>query len=258
MSSFGAGYGLGIEQLQPDREREAHDRHADDPAPAARQEPAVREDERNGERPGEQDRRHGRRLGLVRPGRTDELLRGDLEGRQERSEQEDPGDAVARKLEGDQEADDGRGQDREREERIDRERNPVLLVGGNDLQDLQQADRQRSERRERDAAGEDAKTAHPDIIRLDVPRRNRCQHRDRAQAGRTREPRYEEGERRIRPRSCPAFRKRPPTPFGMRNMSRMRTTPYAIAGPPGFWVSSTIRSGRREPRSCPCAQNGMK
>ena len=134
---------LWIEQLQSDREREAHDRHAGDPAPAARQEPAVREDERDGERPGEQDRRHGCRLGLVRPRRTDELLRGDLEGGQERSEQEDPRDAVAWELEGDQEADDGWGQDREREERIDRERNPVLLVGGNDLEYLQQADRQR-------------------------------------------------------------------------------------------------------------------
>ena len=89
--------------------------------------------------------------------------------RQERSEQEDPRDAVARELEGDQEADDGRGQDREREERIDRERNPVLLIRGKDLEYLQQADRQRRERREGDAAGEDPKTAHPDIICLSKP-----------------------------------------------------------------------------------------
>ena len=31
-------------------------------------------------------------------------------------------------------------QDRESEERIDRERNPVLLLGREDLEDLQQAD----------------------------------------------------------------------------------------------------------------------
>src|SRR4026207_1189239 len=44
----------------------------------------------------------------------------------------------------------------------------------------------------------------------------------------------------------------------MRNIRRMRTTPYTIAGPPGRWVSSMMRSGSTEPRSCPWAQSGRK
>ena len=200
MSSFGGGYGSGSNSFSPIVNGEAHDRHAGDPAPAARQEPAVREDERDGERPGEEDGRHGCRLGLVRPRRADELLRGDLEGRQERSEQEDPRDAVAGELEGDQETDDGRGQDREREERIDRERDPVLLVGGDDLEDLQQADRQCDERRERHAAGEDAKSAHPGSFASATPNRNRCWHWDAVRRWRLVESRA--GADVLRPAAC--------------------------------------------------------
>ena len=129
MSSFGGGYGSGSNSFSPivnakltiampTTQRQRRDRSR----PSGKT---------NATASGQANSwRHGCPLGLVRPRRTDELLRGDLESRQERSEQEDPRDAVARELEGDQEADDGWGQDRECEERIDRERDPVLLVGG--------------------------------------------------------------------------------------------------------------------------------
>ena len=135
MSSFGAGYGSGSNSFSPIVKPKLTIA-----TPATQRQRGDRSrpfGKTNATASGQAKRRwHGCRLGLVRPRRADELLRRDLEGWEEGSDQEDPRDAVAWELEGDQEADDGRGQDREGEERIDRERNPVLLSGGKDLEDL--------------------------------------------------------------------------------------------------------------------------
>ena len=105
-SSFGSGYGSGSNSFSPIVN-----------AKLTIAMPATQRQRRDNSRPfgktnataSGQARRTGgtvARLGLVRPRRTDDLLRGDLESGQERSEQEDPRDAVAWELEGDQEADD--------------------------------------------------------------------------------------------------------------------------------------------------------
>ena len=99
MSSFGAGYGL-IEQLQPECEREVTIAM-----------PTTRRQRRDNSRPsgktnatasGQANRTGGTVAASVRYAQAapTSVAGGDLEGRQERSEQEDPGDAVARKLEG--------------------------------------------------------------------------------------------------------------------------------------------------------------
>ena len=161
-----------------------------------------------------------------------------------------------RQLEGDQEADDGRGQDRERQKRIDRERNPVLLLGGNDLHDLQQADRSAASVASATPQARIRRPAHPDIIRLDVPRRNSAS----TEIG----PRLAglvatlRGGRAAHPPEEPPGLPEEADAVRDEEHEQDEDDPYATAGPPGFWVSSTIRSGRREPRSCPCAQNGMK
>ncbi len=183
MSSFGGSNGVGIEDPQGDGQAEAHRGATGDPTPAAGQQPAVREDERDGDGPGE-EQGQGRTLRLVRPGRADGLLGAQLEGRQKRAEQEDPGDEVAGQLECDQQADDRRGEERKRQERIDAERNPVFLLRRDHLQDVQEADRQRCGRRKCNGTGEDPKPTHPGILCLREPNCNRRWHRDPSRYGR--------------------------------------------------------------------------
>ena len=170
--------GRRIEHRHRDGSAEAHDGGTGDPAPAARQQAAVREDERDRDRPGEEQRNRCA-LRLERPAAPKSCSALSwTDGAN------DPSSSIQAMtlrgmLERDQQADDRRREQRERQERIDLERNPVPFPRRDHLEDVQEADSQLAAVA---SAMPQARIRSPriaQIIRLSERNRNRCWHRDR-------------------------------------------------------------------------------
>ena len=161
MSSFGGGYGSGSNSFSPIVKRSSRP-PCRRPSASGATEPAVREDESDGERPGEQNWRHGCCLGVdahAAPTSCSAAIWREARALRATGSMR-CGSAGAAGRSG---ADDRRGQDRERQERIDARgiHSPPRGVTSRTCKRPTVRD---AVRRERQDTSEDPKSAHHGII----------------------------------------------------------------------------------------------
>ncbi len=190
----------GVEQHETDHADEAHDRGADDPAPPGREQPAVREDEGDRDRPCV-EQRPGRAIDLEPPALAERENERELDRHDERAGQHDPRNPVAGLPERDQEADGRRREEGGRDERNEPQRDPSP----------QPADVEHGEHQEHGGGGRDttcgkAKPLHGVIFRLRGRQGNTCWHGDRSRSRRRCDP----GARADVPRKPPSYGRRAP------------------------------------------------
>jgi hypothetical protein len=160
-----------VEQGERDEAREARGGRTGGPAPATTEQPPVRKDVGNGDRPGV-EQRPGRAADLQRPAAAD-CLTGERPDHGRRSQQQDPADHVPRSAQDDGEPDRGGRQNRDGDEgrRHQRDRRD-LAVAADDADEPEAGDHHQSRRRDRRAPGCAAESPHSGIIRAGFRIRN--------------------------------------------------------------------------------------
>ena len=156
---------LGVEHGERHEPDEADRRSAGDPAPSSGQQPPVRKDERDRDRPCV-EQRPARAVDLELPPGAEHGLERDGRGECKRPEQQDPGDHVARLAQRDREAHDRRRHPGSHDGREEPRREPVRGAGRDDVEQHEDPGRQAEVGRDRDGESCEAQSAHADMIRL--------------------------------------------------------------------------------------------